>query len=118
MNVTDVAIILACLVAGYWVVSKLFAVKAPQPQPGQASNPYQATNEDPADLAQTWHKILEVSPTATADEIKRSYKTLMGQYHPDKVATLGEEIRAVAERKSKDINGAYRYAMERYGETP
>ncbi|MDO8684508.1 MAG: DnaJ domain-containing protein, partial [Armatimonadota bacterium] len=56
-------------------------------------------------------------PSATAEEIKRSYKTLMSQYHPDKVATLGEEIRAVAERKSKDITRAYRYVMKSYGES-
>ena len=39
----------------------------------------------------------------------------MGQYHPDKVAGLGVELRALAERKSKEISGAYRQAMREHG---
>lgn len=35
----------------------------------------------------------------------------MGQYHPDKVATLGPEIRALAERKTRELNQAYEDAM-------
>jgi len=31
----------------------------------------------------------------------------MKEYHPDKVAFLGREIRDVAERRSKEINNAY-----------
>ena len=32
---------------------------------------------------QDYYKILEVSPTATLTEIKRSYRRLARQYHPD-----------------------------------
>ena len=32
---------------------------------------------------QDYYKILEVSPTATLTEIKRSYRHLARQYHPD-----------------------------------
>ncbi len=117
MNVTDIVIILACLFAGYWVVSKLFGGKASHTGAGQ-TNSYHASNENPDDLAQTWHKILEVPAIATPQEIKQSYKTLMSQYHPDKVASLGDEIRAVAERKSKELTRAYRYAMKQFGESP
>ena len=35
----------------------------------------------------------------------------MSEYHPDKVASLGKEIRELAERKSKEINAAYRDAL-------
>jgi DnaJ-class molecular chaperone len=31
----------------------------------------------------------------------------MQEYHPDKVAHLGADIRALAERKAKEINEAY-----------
>jgi DnaJ-domain-containing protein 1 len=31
----------------------------------------------------------------------------MSQYHPDKVATLGPEIRALAEQRAKELNAAY-----------
>jgi uncharacterized Zn finger protein (UPF0148 family) len=41
-------------------------------------------------------------------EIKKAYKKRISEYHPDKVSTLGAELREVAERKSKEVNDAYR----------
>ncbi|MGB3225952.1 MAG: DnaJ domain-containing protein, partial [Desulforhopalus sp.] len=38
-----------------------------------------------------------------------AYRTLSMQYHPDKVRHLGDEFRAVAENKMKEINAAYDY---------
>ncbi len=53
------------------------------------------------------YEVLGVSADATQDDIDRAYRQLMGKYHPDKVAGAGEEIRARAEQRSRDINGAY-----------
>ena len=64
----------------------------------------------------TWFEILNIGADATAAEIKYSYRTLMSQYHPDKVATLGDELKTVAERKSKEINAAYEQGMRLRGE--
>lgn len=33
----------------------------------------------------------------------------MQSYHPDKVASLGDELKELAEKKTKDINEAYAY---------
>lgn len=33
----------------------------------------------------------------------------VSEYHPDKVATLGEELRKLAEEKTKQINEAYEH---------
>ncbi len=55
--------------------------------------------------------VLAISHNATIDEIKSAYKKLMMEYHPDKVAGLGAEIKEVAERKSKEINAAYDFLM-------
>lgn len=46
---------------------------------------------------------------ATPDEIKKAYRKLSMQYHPDKVRHLGEEFRAIAEEKMKEINAAHDY---------
>ncbi len=48
-----------------------------------------------------------MTPDATQAEIKAAYQRLIRQYHPDRVADLGPEIRAVAERRAKEINAAY-----------
>ena len=34
-------------------------------------------------MAKNYYDILEVSKTATADEIKKSYRKLARKYHPD-----------------------------------
>ncbi len=62
-----------------------------------------------------WNVVLEVSADASIDEIKNAYRRRINSYHPDKVATLGKEIREVAERKSKEINAAYNAAMRQRG---
>lgn len=46
--------------------------------------------------------------------IKKAYRKLSMQYHPDKVAHLGEEFKRVAEEKMKDINKAYDYFKKRF----
>ncbi|WP_083823003.1 J domain-containing protein [Actimicrobium sp. CCI2.3] len=55
--------------------------------------------------------MLSVSRSASLDEVKTAYRSLIRQYHPDKVATLGQELRELAERKSKVINQAYSDAL-------
>ncbi|MFO1427728.1 MAG: hypothetical protein U1F11_12315 [Steroidobacteraceae bacterium] len=44
-------------------------------------------------------------------EVFAACKKLISQYHPDEVAQMGEEIRAVAEAKTQDINAAYEIGM-------
>ncbi len=52
------------------------------------------------------YKVLGVSPTATNDEVKAAFRRLALQNHPDKVASLGEDVRKAAEKKFKEINAA------------
>jgi len=54
-----------------------------------------------------YYKILEVSPQATNEEIKKAYRLMAVKYHPDKVQHLGEDIRVAAEQKFKMVNEAY-----------
>lgn len=53
------------------------------------------------------YKILGISPSATDDEVKKAYRKMAIKYHPDKVATLGEEVQKAAEEKFKAISQAY-----------
>ncbi len=53
------------------------------------------------------YHILGVPKGASAKEIKRAYYKLSKEFHPDMVSHLGEEFRAAAEEKMKDINMAY-----------
>ena len=53
------------------------------------------------------YRILEIDPSATNDEVKKAYRKMAVKYHPDKVATLGEDVQKAAEVKFKAVAQAY-----------
>ena len=64
--------------------------------------------------AETYARILGVSPNASIAEIRDRYRTMAALYHPDKVNHLGQKLKALAEEEMKAINEAYRYFIERH----
>ena len=59
------------------------------------------------------YDVLGVPNTATMDEIKSAYRKLAAQYHPDKVAHLGDEFRSLAENRFKEIQQAYQEIVDK-----
>lgn len=55
------------------------------------------------------YKVLGVSPDASDAEIKRAYRKLMSENHPDKLAGRGmpESMREMAEERTREISHAY-----------
>jgi len=118
---------MVCGVVGYLIVAKIITIKRRNTKAEAdkcTGNTNNADNQSKSsernvktdDIENRWHNILGVSSIATIGEIKAAYQRLMSQYHPDKVATLGAEIREVAERRTKEINAAYQYIVAKYGE--
>ena len=115
MTLSEFAIIAGGLILGYLVVSFLMGGKKPGQGP-QAARPFEAhkTPSEGAPSPLGWSEVLGVTLTASNLEIQAAYRNQISLYHPDKVATLGHEIRALAERKAKEIDAAYtRAKLER-----
>ncbi len=53
------------------------------------------------------YKVLEVSPQATDEEVKKAYRNMAIRFHPDKVAHLGPEFQESAHAKFSKVNQAY-----------
>ena len=52
------------------------------------------------------YRVLGLTSSATDDEVRRAYKRMALENHPDRVASLGDDIRRAAEKKFKEINEA------------
>jgi DnaJ-domain-containing protein 1 len=111
MTRTEIAVVLFGLFAGYWAVSKLFF-------PSRPANPLSNSPPGATPAPPAWHEILQVPPDAGADAIRDAYKRLISKYHPDKVESLGEELKTLAATKSRDITLAYRDGMRARGVDP
>ncbi len=62
-----------------------------------------AASERPVDP----YKVLSIAPSASRETIQAAYKARMNEYHPDKVAHLGEDLQKLAHRKALEIQRAY-----------
>ena len=61
-------------------------------------------------MAEKIEQVYDHSPLGkfhSKEEIDAAYKARMKEYHPDKVAHLGEELQELARRKVLEIQKAY-----------
>ena len=61
------------------------------------------------------YDILEITPEATNEEVKKAYRRLAVEYHPDKVSHLGEDIRKSATEKFQKLVAAYEQIKKQRG---
>lgn len=61
------------------------------------------------------YQVLEINSSATEEEIKKAYRKMAIENHPDKVGHLGEDIRKAAEEKFTQINVAYEKIKKQRG---
>ncbi len=53
------------------------------------------------------YKVLEITPEATDDQVRKAYKKMALKHHPDRVESLGADVKKAAEEKFKSIVAAY-----------
>jgi DnaJ like chaperone protein len=61
------------------------------------------------------YKILETTPDASDDEVKKAYRKMATKYHPDKVSHLGEEFQKAAKEKFQNVQSAYEQIKKERG---
>lgn len=74
---------------------RIDAAAPPPPPPGAETDTF-----DP-------HAVLGVPRDASREAIAQAYRERLKEYHPDRVATLGPELRELAHRKTVDIQRAW-----------
>jgi DnaJ-domain-containing protein 1 len=120
MTAVDIVVIVAGLFFGYRLVSNYLSPNTGNEQPRQSANrprgdaPRQQWERhwEPAEpRSPAWFEVLGVGENADLAQIEYAYRVKISQYHPDKVAQMGEDIRQLAEEKSKEINAAYETAV-------
>ncbi|WKZ23496.1 MAG: J domain-containing protein [Candidatus Brocadiaceae baterium WH-1] len=58
------------------------------------------------------YRIMEISPAVSDEEIKKTYKELARNYHPDNAEQTTLGIKKLAEERFKEINWAYDFLKE------
>jgi len=92
-----------------------FYGKGPSEYDGQRTNTGRGINQ--VYLADKYAKILGVDKSASIGEIKKAYRHLAKEYHPDKMAADGmpEEYMKYANERISEINEAYEF-LKKYKE--
>ncbi|WP_366928182.1 FHA domain-containing protein [Corallococcus exiguus] len=57
-------------------------------------------------------EVLSIGVSSSLQDARAAYHRLIAQYHPDKVAHLGDELRELAARKCREINAAWEQANQ------
>ena len=55
----------------------------------------------------TYYSLLEISATATQEEIRQAYQRQRERYLPERIAMLGEEFQRIAETRLAELEHAY-----------
>lgn len=64
--------------------------------------------------ARHYGAILELNGAVHKSDIRKRYLKIVGQYHPDKLESLGKDLRTLAEERTKELNEAYEWMKNKY----
>jgi preprotein translocase subunit Sec63 len=89
--IRGLVVVVLVLVAIWWLRGLILRVEPPHAEP---------SDWDP------W-AVLGLPRGSGRDQIVQAYRERLKEYHPDRVADLGRELREVAHRRTVEIQRAY-----------
>tara|TARA_Y100000591_G_C21781135_1_gene671130 strand:+ start:302 stop:676 length:375 start_codon:yes stop_codon:yes gene_type:complete len=81
----------------------------------QGKSYYQDSPNRLPELERQYGKILGLKGKVNRKEIHNAYKIKIKKYHPDKVASMADELKDIALERTKEINEAFEYFKKKYG---
>jgi hypothetical protein len=75
---------------------------------------FDPTHATDFEKAKHYGEVLGLTGKVSKAYIRKKYLELIAKYHPDKVFDLGEELKILAEVKTKQINAAYDWMKKKY----
>ncbi|MEW6652160.1 MAG: DnaJ domain-containing protein [Bacteroidota bacterium] len=75
---------------------------------------FDATSATEFEKAKFYGQVLGLTGKVSKTYIRKKYLEMIAKYHPDKVFELGEELKILAEVKTKQINAAYDWMKKKY----
>jgi DnaJ-domain-containing protein 1 len=121
MGELEFAVVVGCGLLGFIIVNFLIDRRREKMRPEmnnkggshqEEAAQQQSQKDNEKDGYPPWWVILNVDRNDTTERIKRAFRREIAKYHPDRVEGLGEELRELADRKSKDVNNAYTAAKK------
>jgi preprotein translocase subunit Sec63 len=112
-----VMVVIGIFIIGYYLISRLTGFLR---RYNLRKNALRINNADDRKFEEhqspeeRYMNIFGLKGNSTEDEIKKKYRELISQYHPDKVQHLGREFQQMAEYKTKEIQKAYDYFKQNY----
>src|SRR5690606_1079257 len=117
MSLLEILVGVSGLAIGYWLVNVFLSSPkpssdSPQDQPDDANRPHVI------DIgARHWTEVLGVAEDADEAQVTAAYRRRISEYHPDRVAMMADESRALAGERTAEINAAYEQAMRQITST-
>ncbi len=102
LGVSDAELAAVTAMKGYGPRYQYQGPQGPQgPYTGQQQRPRNTVSAvDP-------YVVLGITHEAESRDIKRAYRKLMSQHHPDKLGNVPDELKQRAESRAREINAAY-----------
>jgi DnaJ like chaperone protein len=81
------------------------------------SHDQRSAQRNDAEALEQAYRVLGVTPDAANDDVKKAYRRLMSQHHPDKLVARGlpESMAGIAEQKTHEVRTAYEKVRARRG---